>query len=201
MDTTKVVPGLSLLGLLTFRVFFYCKKRGYIVKLIKVRRRQSGVVLYFNRFDQRSTLVTLTEVKAYDSMRPQGLRKKGKTSKSKHQFVPTEAQIIRAMGRIEGMLKKYHGAFTCLASKERVHRELVGEIHSHGSQLGRGPDEICETIRLALVRLTDEGKVRFEENAEGHLYLILKLWRHGRAHKDKYRQQRPGKRNRFRAAA
>ena len=145
--------------------------------------------------------MTLTEVRAYDSIRPQGLRKKGKTGKTKRQFVPTEVQILCAARRIEGMLTKYHGAFACYAAPVRVHKELVGEVYARGSQLGRNPDEICETLRLGLKRLNDEGKAYFEESPQGQLYLILKSKRQGRAHKDKYNQKRSGKRNRFRAAA
>ena len=142
-----------------------------------------------------------TEVKTYDSIRPQGLRKKGKSGKSKRQFIPTEVQILCAMRRIEGMLTKYHGTFACNAASERVHKELVGEVYSRGSQLGCNSDEVCETLRLALKKLTEEGKVYLEESPQGQLYLILKSKRYGRAHKDKYQQNRSGKRNRFRTAA
>ena len=145
--------------------------------------------------------MTLTEVRAYDSMRPQGLRKEGKTGKTKRQFTPSDAQIICAMRRIEGMLNKYHGMFACYAAKDRVHKELVGGIYSRGSALGEKPDEICETLRLALERLTSEGKVYLEENTQGQLYLILKFPHQGRVHRDKYRQKRSGQRSRTRMAA
>ena len=145
--------------------------------------------------------MTLTEVRVYDSMRPQGLRKEGKTGKTKRQFTPNDAQIICAMRRIEGMLNKYHGTFACYAAKDRVHKELVGGIYSRGSGLGEKPDEICETLRLALERLTSEGKVYLEENTQGQLYLILKSPRQGRVHKDKYQQKRSGQRSRTRMAA
>ena len=47
------------------------------------------------------------------------------------------------------MLNKYHGTFACYATKDRVHKELVGGIYSRGSGLDEKPAEICETLRLA----------------------------------------------------
>jgi len=147
--------------------------------------------------------VTVTGNAVNSFSRPQGRRKKGTSSKTSRPFVPTDAQIICAMRKIEGVLRKYHGSWYCVANLGNVHQELMNEVHFHGSQLGKTNAERRETLRIGFERLVEEGKVYLTENSAGQQLLILKEkeLRPVKSHEDKYARAQSHQRSRTLANA
>jgi hypothetical protein len=107
--------------------------------------------------------------------------RKGKTKKSRPNFEPKEAQVLAAVGCIQGCLRKrgvamthyteinrddYAGdsigfALACEAATEKAARELVPDIFTRGKRLGSTRHEITITLTAALKRGASDGKFKF----------------------------------------
>lgn len=116
--------------------------------------------------------------------------------KSRQVFVPTEQQVLGMVGCLTGALKSFRGTYYTESDYRAVANELLAarRVHCRGKRFGRDRREIVITICTAFKRMEQDGKLCRTTDSNGRGVLILKDWRQGRRHKDKYNCRPPQKR-------